>query len=442
MLRSLLLAALAGLAIAYYFFLGPGPTLADLGERDWWQPTGLLVRSAMLGGLRELARTEGNGLRLIPVALFALPPLVLGACAFPLLRSAVLRTVALTLALTSVSFAYYGYLAEDIWRFFSWRWAAVSLTLAGLVSALALAPSLLAAALRLPTAGRACALLAAFAVIYLVSTEITGTNPALQANLSPWPIITLFGLLLIGYFLGVVHLAAGVACWVWSRLSGRGRPLTAVGPPLAVVGVAPLAGLGLAQRVFGADALELGAIAGIAAAAYALVAQLRTRERGVAAAQGAMRATAGALVILAIFLANWRAEAYQTGARDVTAQRLLDALEAFKREEGVYPDRLAELVPGYLPEVPRPRVGWIPHADEVFTYSNFGDSYALEFSSVLWVQCAYSPPYAAWEDEEDDEEEALEVDPGTAAAPDVAAGDEPGSLGGSWSCESTPPRLF
>jgi len=59
---------------------------------------------------------------------------------------------------------------------------------------------------------------------------------------------------------------------------------------------------------------------------------------------------------------------------------------------------------------------------------------------VLWVQCAYSPPYVF--DEEDEMDAAEE--------PDVAAGGDPLSteeeeeraLAGSWSCESTPPTLW
>ena len=58
-----------------------------------------------------------------------------------------------------------------------------------------------------------------------------------------------------------------------------------------------------------------------------------------------------------------------------------------------------------------------------FHYQNFGTSYLLDFAAPRWVECAYSPPYAddEYEDDEADEEEPL---------------------GGSWSCPAEPPELW
>jgi hypothetical protein len=139
------------------------------------------------------------------------------------------------------------------------------------------------------------------------------------------------------------------------------------------------------------------------------------------------------LVAATIFLSNLSATRAQELARDVTAARVLDAIQSYRADKGSYPDDLAELVPGYLDQIPRARMGLVPHRNEEFTYSNFGDSFALEFASVLWVQCAYSPPYYETEDDElEDEEEII---------PDVAAGEDLG-LAEAWSCESAPPKLW
>ena len=54
---------------------------------------------------------------------------------------------------------------------------------------------------------------------------------------------------------------------------------------------------------------------------------------------------------------------------------------------------------------------------------------------MLWVQCAYSPPYVA--DYYDEEEEPEDDD-----APDVAAGSEDESLAGAWNCAESPPKLW
>lgn len=434
MVRAVYVAVFGLLGVGYYYALGPGPTLSDLAEPTWWRPTGSLVGSPALAVLRELSQSENTALRLLPVLLFALPPTALVAVGFALFAGAAARAAALAVGLSCVGFAYYGYLAEDIWRFFSWRWAAASLCLAAFASAFLLAPSLLRSGLRLSRAQLAAALVAASATLYLTSIEVTGTDPALRANLSPWPVLTLFGFLLLGTAIGTLHLAAGAGTWVWSRLTGSRAPL------VGVLVAAVIAAVGASVAFPGDTPLAVGGA--MAAAAYALVAGVAPADREPLAQKAVVRATAGGLLVAMILLSNWRAETYQAEARDETSARLIAALDAYRALHGSYPDELVELVPDLLPRVPEPRMGLYRHADEVFTYSSFGDSYALEFSSVLWVQCAYTPPYddAAYYD--DDEGVG---DEGADDLPDVAAGaaDEGfDSLDASWSCESTPPRLF
>jgi hypothetical protein len=434
--------ALAITTIAYYFFFGPAPTPSEALDVSWYTPRGWVVRSVMLAGLRQMAQDESGAARLVPVLLFSVPPLALVAIGFQLTRSAVLRAGATALALCAIAFVYYGYLADGVWRFFSWRWPAVTLCMAAIVAATLFAPSLLREILARGRVARAGALFAAFAATYLMVTEITGTNPLLQANLSPWPLLTLFGFLLIGVVLGAVHFGAGLAEWA----SARRRGLLGL---LLAAGLAAVVAAGATWLLAGASNAGLPTLAGLLALPYALLARARDGE-GAAAARGSVRALAGFLVIAMIGLSNWRANEYQEAARDETSARVIAALDAFRARHGNYPDDLAELVPAFLPAVPRPRMGLISDDDEVFTYSNFGDSYALEFSSVLWVQCAYSPPYAddaAGSDApEADEDTAPDVAAGEEAVPIGAAGayaeDEGGELAGSWSCDQSPPKLW
>jgi hypothetical protein len=432
--RAAYLAAFGLLAVAYYVFLGPGPSLSDAAGQPWWAPTGGWLRAGALAGLRDLAK-EAGAVRFIPSLLFALPPIALAWLAFRLFQSAVLRTAAVCLALTCASFAVYGYLAEGIWRFFSWRWAAVWLSMAAITAVVAMAPSLLRSALRLHTGIRAALLLAGSLAVYLASIEITGTDPSLQANLSPWPVITMFGFLFVGYALGALHLAAGTGSALWTRYRG-------VGGALAGLALAMLLAVLIARLLFGAVApAQLIVLAGVAAL-YTSMLRPRSAARPGGAASGTLRVVAGLLVIAVIFLSNWRAENYQSQARDDLSPKLIAALDDFKAQHGAYPDDLEELVPDFLDGVPNPRVGLIAHDDEVFSYAGFGDSYALEFSSVLWVQCAYSPPY---DESYGDKDEPEVADPNAPAGiPDVAAEAAGGgdSLAGSWSCDSTPPKLF
>jgi hypothetical protein len=428
--------AFALLAVAYYFLFGPGPTPSEYGDLPWWRPQGWILRWEVLSGLRDLSREEGSAVRFVPVLLFAIPPAALALLGMRLLKGAVARTVLCTLLLSSVAFVYYGYLAAGVWRFFGWRWAAVTLAMSALVSGLLLAPSLLASALRLPVWGRVLAIGGACAGVYLLSTEITGTNPSLRANLSPWALLTLFGLLLGGKLVGSFHAGAGLGQWVWARTPGMWAPL-------AGLAVAAIAAVVASLLVFEQAQTPLAVTAAVVAAGYALAVCLRGRGAERTSGAGPVRALAGALVLLTIVVSNWRAVSYQSMARDETSAIVIAALEDFRQAHDEYPETLDELVPDHLEAVPKPRVGWISHPDEEFLYSNFGDSYALEFSSVLWVQCAYSPPYAyAEEDWTDEGEYADESADGPADAPDVAAGEDEGGLAGSWSCDSAPPRLF
>ncbi len=441
--------AFAVLAVAYYFFFGPAPTPSEALDVTWYTPRGWVVRSVMLVGLRQMAQDEAGAVRLVPVLLFSVPPAALLAIGFRITRSPLTRAAGTALALLAIAFVYYGYLADGVWRFFSWRWPAVTLCMAAVVAAAMFAPSLLRAALALPLAARAAALAAAFGATYLMQTEITGTNPSLQANLSPWPLLTLFGLLLLARVLGAVHLSVGLGEWIAGSRTGAL-------PALVAAGIAAALAVAAAWLVGGGSGAALPLIAALLAIPYALVLRARTRE-GSAAARGSLRALAGLLLIAMVGLSNWRANAYQQTARNETSAAVIAGLEAFHARQGVYPDDLTELVPDLLPAVPRPKMGLVPDADEVFTYSNFGDSYALEFSSVLWVQCAYSPPYTAESADEDDaaSDDGGESPPDVAAADEASAADEErlgaagayatddaGELAGSWSCDSNPPKLW
>ena len=119
-------------------------------------------------------------------------------------------------------------------------------------------------------------------------------------------------------------------------------------------------------------------------------------------------------------------------------------------------------MPEYLAEIPRPQIGWLADESKEFDYSNFGDSYALEFASVQWVQCAYSPPYvfATYDEDEEsededavaegweDEDEAWDQDVDVAARPETDDEREAteqlraSGLTGSWNCPKEPPKIW
>lgn len=432
--RAAYVVAFLALAGVWYEFLGAGPTPSENpGTIAWWRPAGhaLRLESEWLAPLQAIAadveqarhdgRQEPRGL--IPLLLFALPPAALTVLGFFLFRGAVARVLILALGLALCAFSYYGWLDPETWQDFSWRWPAVLLSTSLFVALFALGPWLVRAARRLPLAAQLACGAAFVLAIYFLSIEVTGTNPALPWNLSPWPSLTLYGFLLGGLVLAVVELAAGVG--LLARGAG-GAARTALAAAAAAALAAALHRLPFSTT----GAVQLAAVA-LPAAFLAAVAARRP---------GAPRAldfvTAGLLVLGAVELGRWQGEYFLAKSRDEIAPRVTEALERFRAENGSYPSELAQIVPRYLPEVPLPRAGWLDSEDETFLYTYLGgDNFLLEFPGVVWVQCAYSPPYV--EAQEDEDEEGAE--PG-----DVADGPpgEPEALEASWSCERKPPRLW
>jgi hypothetical protein len=434
MVRAVFLTAFVALAVFYYYFLGTGPTPSDFMDLPWWRPRGWVLRWESLAPLWALADEPGP-LRLAPVALFALPPLALMGMGMALFRSAVMRVLLLALGAALAAFSFYGQLAPGIWGFFSWRWPAMTFCMTLVLASLLLAPSLLRSALRLPILGRAAVLAAVAIVVYLASVEITGTNWELRANLSPWPVITMFGFLLFGYLAVVIHAAVGLGTLLRTRLAG---PMSvSAGILLAAVLSGAAAGF-----IFSAPGLPALVVVGLCGALGAALVLARQSEPGETLARGWSQLSAAALVFVLIFVSDRAASRDLATARNEVAPVVLDALAAFREATDAYPDELQDLVPDYLAEVPRPRVGPIRHDGERFLYTNLGDSYLLEFACTKWVQCAYSPPYdAPWGGEaEPDEEDRDDL----GAAPDVAAGGDwaGGLLEGSWSCDPGLPRLW
>jgi len=458
MARLIYLLVSTALAVVYYYGFGAGPSASEyLDDLEWWRPWGTLVRWLPLADLTAMARA-GVPHVLVPLGLALAPPLALFLGSLALFRkSAAARAYVFFLFVAMGIFVWYGYRAEQVWRFFEWRFGAVALSFAAITTLIVFSPSLLRGLMRRSVVLAVLAAAAAAATIFLLSTEVTGTNSNMPFNISPWPIVTLVGFLLVGATIAAAHTAGGAAVWLRLRIGGlRGF---AVGALIALV-----VGLASGWLIFSKPG---GWVAvGIIAMLFALVCMLvAPRDATLARSSGLFRLAAGALLLVAIFGSSRIAAGMQRTARDRTALDVLVALEAYKHDRGTYPETLDELVPDYFAEIPRPAIGLIRDEDDRFAYSNYGDSYALEFASVLWVQCQYSPPYsfAAADPEELAEEAADEAEAGASGGgkaeswdtPDVAAGKPPTAedlalkatlaargLDGSWSCPEEPPKLW
>jgi hypothetical protein len=432
--RVLLAMAFLALGVFYYFFLGAGPTPSERPDTiAWWRPLGLALRidSPWLEPLQQIsadyeqARHEGRAepRGLIPLVLFALPPIALVLLGLRLFSSAVTRVPLLALGLTLCAFSYYGWLNPETWQDYTWRWPAVLLVTSLFLSLIALAPPLVREARSRSAAFQVLCVVAFLAIVYVLSIEVTGTNPRLEWNLSPWPTLTLYGFLLVGLVLVAVHLAVAAGLLAAGGLPGRG------GIALGAL-VAGLVAAGLHRIPFARTGVVQ--IVAVAVPAMLVAAWAGRHQRGMAGA--APFALAGLLVLASIKVGQWQGEWFQAQSRDRIAPTVIAALERYRGDHGTYPEELENLVPQYLPEIPLPRIGWLDSRDETFLYTYLGDSFLLEFPSVIWVQCAYSPAYR--DESVEDEGEGEAADEGS--VPD--ASDE--MLTAAWSCASKPPRLW
>jgi hypothetical protein len=433
--RMLFVVAFVGLAVADYELLGAGPTPSEKAHAAaWWRPAGLLheMEWGPITPLREIAdavvqarhegRFEPRGL--VPLALFCLPALAMTAAGFVLFRSELWRTAFLALGLTLSAFSYYGWLDLETWQDYSWRWPAVLLCTAAYAAVFARGPALVRAAGGRPVALRVLAAVGLVVSIYFLSIEVTGTNPTLQWNLSPWPALTLYGFLLVGLVLGVVHLSAGI---------GRLTRGASAGPGGIVLSAALAAAVAVLLRgiPFATTGWVQVCVLALPAAVLAATAAPRAPRRDAALPF----LVAGLLILGSVKIGQWQGEFFQAESRDEIAPRVVAAIERYRTEHGSYPEELTDLVPAYLAAIPLPRIGWFDSSDETFLYTDLGDSFLLEFPSVLWVQCAYSPAYA---EEDEDEDEGAK----TAGAAGAEKADESEHLEAAWSCERKPPRLW
>ncbi len=455
MLRLAYLVGVIALTVFYYYFFGAGPTPSEYVEDlEWWRPWGTIMSDPRLLELAQLARA-GFPKAWVPILLAWAPPLAALGIGWRIMRGSLGRAALVFLTFLMLVFVYYGMRAEPVWRFFEWRFVAVAASFGAILTAFLFSASLLDETLKRSRALAVLFFAAAIAGIFVLSTEVTGTNSEMQFNISPWPIVTLFGFLLAGATIASLHAAAGAAALVRARLPSWG-----VIGALAAALVVALLGLTFVfsawqPRLFFAAIALVFAMIQVSGAA-------RAPEAGGRA--GLVRLATGAVLLVAILGSAQIAGGLQRRARDVTALQVLDALEKYKKDKATYPDKLDELVPEYLAEIPRPPIGLIRDEDDRFSYSNYGDSYALEFASVLWVQCQYSPPYEfAAGGGEDEEEAEVQTSPyeGQRApskyedTPDVGAPAAPTEedlavkatlakhgLNGSWTCPKEPPKLW
>jgi len=443
-LGALLVLALVGWAFAIHHGIGPTPTT---GARAWWQPRGFLTNWLQATSLGLWIDSPRSGL-----VAFSLPAALLLVGVFAITRSALARTIGVAALLATVLFLFYG-MGETrpvIWGFFGWRGSAVMLGFAVVTAAALCAPLLAGAWLKQAWPLRVAAYLPVVAVVVWVQRDVTGTDPRLPFAISPWPVVSFFGI-----EIGAALIAGMLACLAL-LLTGlgplRSRPLLAVVFVLAGLAI-PL--LWVRLRLGTGMALLLVALG---LASTAILASLAGRSpdplrRRVGLGQAARSTAVGALLVALPILVGDLAVAHDyTVTRSDNAQQIIDALARYFQREHSYPESLKELVDAKdLGEIPRPQIGF-GGGHEAFTYQNFGSSYILEFSAQRWMQCAYNPP---WSDETAGEEDAPHASGSAAANPsdpdDKAkseAREEEGSasdderMHGAWSCPTKPPELW
>ena len=419
--------AASAVVLAAITFWGLGPKFE---KRAWYDPSGKLSR--WLGGTDLSPVVE----ELAPALwTFGLAAAVLVLCVFFVTRAALPRLLAVWGLVATVCFVYYGIEASFVWSFFGWRWSGSMALFAAAVAAASTAPALAASWLRLGWPGRLVSYLPVVALVVVYERNVTGTDPALRFAISPWPVVQIFGLELIGTCIGALVLGVGLGLFVSRTARGSGRPwLHLGGAVLAVVLPAlALAAASAQQLLPGRLDSRLLVVMGFGSlVSFALAATLGARDPKRQGARAWAWAVGGLLVLAPTLLGQAWARLDYTVNREQRAAVLIDALAAHWEREEAYPDDLRALVAaGDVAAIPEPVAGFSALDRQEFVYQNFGDSYILEFSAPRWIQCAYNPPYPDEEDWEEEEGEATEAD-----------GDGEGLGSGSWSCPSNPPELW
>jgi hypothetical protein len=416
------LIALGGYAIVAHHAVGQAPGGYAF---EWWHPTSFALMSEWGGGLEPWEA----------VLYGATPGALLALVVFLATRSAIARTLALSLAIVVTAFCYFGYTADGLWQSFHWRLSAVMVWVGLALGFALMSPALSKSWLRRGWVLRLLIYVPiAFAVVSVIRNA-TGTDETLAGNFSPWPGISVFGIeigayAICGGLLGIAIALGALSQW------GK-RPVVAL---LGLLAGAAFPAIWFQSRFSTTDASALIGIAILAAIVIGLSSITRGGDRAaVLGRRAAHFALGAALVVAPMFTGRAWADADYTLNKFVRARIAQSALAEYHAKEGVYPDSLSELTSqNYLEELPRPRVGFDLFYDLgvlapiEFSYRGLGSSYVLEFVSTEWVQCAYNPPWAddaggtEYEDEEYEDEYAGEDD----------------ESGEAWSCPSTRPELW
>lgn len=441
------------LAYAGLIYQGIGTT----GHRaiaHWWQPRGLFFTWEAFDPL--LADP------MLATIVLALPALALGIAIIAVTRSAFATTLGLAATGFVLLCCFYG-LGDGrraVWGFFGWRGSSV-MALFSLVLAAAIAAPLFARRwLVLGWPARLLLYLPIAFVVMLAIRDITGTDPALPFAISPWPVVSMFGIEFGDTGVAALLTTLGLAVAAAGFAKRRRLPAAIVCALLALAIPASGFGLGLGTGL-------LALVIGCAAVTLWLVREDGRTPAAPTQLLPAARAMTlgGGLVALPILGGQLLTQYDYDVTRNRQATQILGALDAYYARESVYPDSLADLVASKdLPAIPAPQIGFDLFATPRFTYQSFGTNYLLEFSAPRWVQCAYNPPYP-----DDDAGGSLGALPGDArqadspssgapggvvsdagAAPDRAG--EPGDAAvasategaapGSWSCPQKPPELW
>jgi hypothetical protein len=440
---GLLLLCLLGWAFAIHHGIGPTPTK---GATAWWQPRGFLTNWLQATSLGAWIDSPQAGL-----VAFSLPAAALLVALFAISRSALARTLGMAALLATLLFLFYGMgeTRSTIWGFFGWRGSAVMICFALIVAAGWCAPLLAESWLKLSWPLRVATYLPVLAIVVWVQRDITGTNPTLPFAISPWPVVSFFGI-----EIGGALIAGALACLAL-LLAGLGILPTRPALALLAIVVALASPLAWGRLRLGTEMALLLAALVLSSVAMAVATNRRSSSRTARPPRvfSASRNTAvGAILVALPILCGDLVVAHDyTVTRSKNAQQIIDALARYFQREHNYPDSLTELVAAKdLVEVPRPQIGF-GGGHDAFSYQNFGSSYILEFSAQRWMQCAYNPP---WSDDTGSTDEgapsSASPSAGSGAAEEKAAGsqEEAGEssdderVHGAWSCPTKPPELW
>jgi hypothetical protein len=106
------------------------------------------------------------------------------------------------------------------------------------------------------------------------------------------------------------------------------------------------------------------------------------------------------IITIAIVLSTIPVNILKSNMSKTNALPIIDAIEKYKIQKGSYPQNLRYLVPDYLSDIPKSKMGLIFQNSYSYSVDDNGSKYEITYPNVLFTVKSYSSETKEWTSEE------------------------------------------